>query len=127
MTKEELLKKISQTGFELVESTDKCETYKLGEITICIYDTELETKWYVGDIQHKRVSICRSMTWKNKRYSSRAYQWDELKKFLRDIDKQKKNEVKHKPINDKSVRSGELLLDEAKGSLHRQDAPNNTK
>jgi hypothetical protein len=68
-----------------VESNEKSEIYKKDDTTVTVSEYEMTTKWYAGEDRVSRVSTVRMLTWKNRRYTSRGFQWDEIEEFIKQI------------------------------------------
>ena len=119
MTREELTKAILQMGFELIESTDKCDIFKNSNQTeVTVYEYEMKTKWYIGTELQERMSVHRTMTWKNRRYNSRAFQWNQIEEFKKQIE----DDAKDQPVDDKGIRQRGILSHETEGSLRSEDS-----
>jgi len=96
-------------GFSLIESRVDQDIYQHENLIVNVYEQELTTKWYVGEEQHSRTSQRRTWGWKNKRYTSRSYEWDEIEQLI----KIKENEkAEYKPIDDQSFQGKRILPDE---------------
>lgn len=109
MTREQLSSRILQMGFSLVESSVNKDIYQHEDLVVNVHEQELTTKWYVGEKQYSRTSQRRTWNWKNKRYTSRSYEWDEIEQLI----KIKENEkAEYKPINDQSFQGKRILPDE---------------
>jgi len=119
MTKEQLSNRILRMGLELSSSTDKCDTYIGPEIEIFVYEYEIKSSWYVGEEKHNRTSMIRTITWRNKKYSSRSYDWDEINLIEKQI---KDGRFTHKSVDDQSIRQRGLLSYETESDIRSENA-----
>lgn len=96
-------------GFKLVESKINQDIYQHEDLIVNVYEQELTTRWYVGEEQQSRTSHRQTWGWRNKRYTSGSYKWDEIEQLI----KIKENEkAEYIPINDQSFQGERILPDE---------------
>lgn len=119
-------------GFKLEQEDDKRQVYVLGDLRLYVFDYVYESKWYHGTddkgnpIQHSRVAQRQCFTWRDKRFNSAAFNWDEIDALEEKINRKEEDYAEDKSIDDQGVQQGQLLSDEAKGVLRGENAPDDS-